>query len=80
MVYLLKNTEFNGIQNIQSRKELQNKQNQPEITKLPRNYKKLVYGEKNSLYAYVMLLGLIIRPQKYKKDSFGEGEQKIKKL
>ena len=26
-----------------------------------------------------MLLGLIIRPQKYKKDSFGEGEQKNKK-
>ena len=62
MVYLLKNTEFNGIQNIRSRKELQNKQNQPEIAKLPRNYKKLVYGEKNSLYAYVMHLGLIIRP------------------
>ena len=80
MVYLLKNTEFNGIQNIQSRKELQNKQNQPEIETTTKPQKACPWRKKNSLYVYIMLLGLIIRPQKYKKDSFGEGEEKIKKL
>ena len=79
MVYLLKNTEFNGIQNIQSRKELQNKQNQLEIANYYKTTKSLSMAKKNSLYVYVMLLCLIVRLQKYKKRLFWRGRTENKK-